>query len=146
MSGLAITKRLPKQLIKDFNISICNIKNIREHILGNIYNQTPNCHYTDNANITLNEVCSDGLHLSGKSKYVLINNSLDRVCKNFLEVVQHPRNYRLNDKQVLQGSLQILKNTISNSPKNPISIFDLNSLGNKFNDLRILIQDVPLDT
>ena len=51
---------------------------------------TPDYDYIDNANITLNEVCRDGLHLSGKGKYVLINNYLDKVL-NFLEVVQYPR-------------------------------------------------------
>ena len=39
----------------------------------------------------LNEVCRDGLHLSGKGKYVLINNYLDKVCKDFLEVAQQQR-------------------------------------------------------
>ena len=43
----------------------------------------------DNANITLNEVSRDGLHLSGKGKYVLINNYLDKVL-NFLEVALFP--------------------------------------------------------
>ena len=48
------------------------------------------CDFVDNENIMLNEVCKDGLHLSGKGKYLLINNYLDKVC-NFLEVDQHPR-------------------------------------------------------
>ena len=79
LSGLTITNRLPEQLIKDFNISTCNI-----------CSQTPNCDYIDNANITLNEVCRESLHPSGNGKYFLINNYLDKVC-NFLKVVQHPR-------------------------------------------------------
>ena len=49
---LTITNRLPEHLIKDFNILICNI-----------CSRTPNCDYIDNANITLNQVCRDGLHL-----------------------------------------------------------------------------------
>ena len=46
--------------------------------------------YIDNGNITLNEVCRDGLHLSGKGKYVLINNYLGKVS-NFIEVIQYPK-------------------------------------------------------
>ena len=79
LSGLRITNRLPEQLIKDFNISTCNI-----------CSRTPSCNYVDHAKITLNEVCGDGLHLLGKGNYFSINNHLDKVC-NFLEVVQHPR-------------------------------------------------------
>ena len=47
LSGLTITNRLPEQLIKEFK---------------------PDCDYIDNGNIMLNEVCRDGLHLSGKGK------------------------------------------------------------------------------
>ena len=72
LSGLTITNRLPEQLIKKFNMSI-----------RNICNRTQDCDYIDNAKITLNEVCRDGLHLSGKGKYVLINNYLDKVLKFF---------------------------------------------------------------
>ena len=76
---LTITNRLPKQLIKEFNISICNICSGR-----------PNLDFIDNVNITLNEFCRDSLHLP-LVKYALINNYLDNICKNVLEVVQHPR-------------------------------------------------------
>ena len=79
LSGLTITNRLPEQLIKEFNMSI-----------RNICSRTPDCDYIDNANMTLNEVCRDGSHLSGKGKYVLINNYVNKVL-NFLEVVQYPR-------------------------------------------------------
>ena len=79
LSGLTITNRLPEQLIEEFNMSI-----------RSICSRTPDCDYIDNANITLNEVCRDGLHLSGKGKYVLINNYLDKVL-NFLEVIQYSR-------------------------------------------------------
>ena len=68
LSGLKITNRLPEQLIKEFNMSI-----------RNIWSRAPDCDYIDNGNIALNEVCRDGLHLSGKGKYVLINNYLDKV-------------------------------------------------------------------
>ena len=67
LSGLTITNRLPEQLIKEFNMSI-----------RNICSRTIDCDYIDNANITLNKVCRDGLHLSEKGKYVLINNILIR--------------------------------------------------------------------
>ena len=79
LSGLTITNRLPEQLIEEFNMSI-----------RSICSQTPDCDYIDNANITLNEVYRYGLHLSGKGKYVLINNYLDKVL-NFLEVIQYSR-------------------------------------------------------
>ena len=79
VSGLASANRLPEQLIRDFNVSICNI-----------CSGTPNYGYIYNVNITLNEVCRDDLRLSGKGKYVLINNYLDKVL-SFFEVVQHPR-------------------------------------------------------
>ena len=78
-SRLTITNRLPKRLIKEFNMSIWNISS-----------RTPDCDYIDNANIKPNEVCRDGLHLPGKGKYVLINNCLGKVL-DFLEVVQYPR-------------------------------------------------------
>ena len=68
LSGLKITNRLPEQLIKEFNMWI-----------RNIWSRAPDCYYIDNGNIALNEVCRDGLHLSGKGKYVLINNYLDKV-------------------------------------------------------------------
>ena len=138
LSGLTITNRLPEQLIKGFNMSI-----------RNICSQTPDCDYIDNANMTPNEVCRDGLHLSGKGKYVLINNYLDKVL-NFLEVVQCPRRTHTGNSPVnenhWQDDLQILKDAILNSPKNlVIAKLNLNSLKNKINDLRILIQDIPLD-
>ena len=42
--------------------------------------------------------------------------------------------------------LQILKDALLTSPKNPvIAQLNLNSLKSKINDLRILIQDIPLD-
>ena len=132
LSGLTITNRLPEQLIKGFNMSI-----------RNICSQTPDCDYIDNANMTPNEVCRDGLHLSGKGKYVLINNYLDKVL-NFLEVVQYPRtntqeNSCMNENH-LQDDLQILRDATSNSPEiRAISHLNLNSRKNKINDLRILI-------
>ena len=79
LSGLTTTDKLPEQLMKDFNIPICNI-----------CSRTPNFYYIDTANIMLDQVFKDGLHLSGKGKYVLIKNYLDIVL-NFLEVVQYPR-------------------------------------------------------
>ena len=79
LSGLTITNRVPEQLIKQFNMSI-----------RNICSRTPDCDYIDNANIMLNEVCRDGLHLSLKGNYALINNYLDKVL-SLLEVVQCPR-------------------------------------------------------
>ena len=81
----------------------------------------------------MKEVCRDGLHFSGNGEYVLINNSLDKVC-NFLEAVQHPRLTIHREILVWMKYYEIL-----NFPKN------LNSLRNKINDLRILIQDIPLD-
>ena len=48
------------------------------------FSSNTNCDYIDNANITLNEVCTDGLHLSGKGKYVLINNYLVKVWEIFI--------------------------------------------------------------
>ena len=51
----------------------------------------------------------------------------------------------MNEKQVLQDDLQILKYAILNSPKNIIFVYlNLNSLQNDFNDLRILLQDISL--
>ena len=132
LSGLKITNRLPEQLIKEFNMSI-----------RNIWSRAPDCDYIDNGNIALNEVCRDGLHLSGKGKYVLINNYLDKVL-NFLEVVQYPRtntqgNSCMNENH-LQDDLQILRDATSNSPEiRAISHLNLNSRKNKINDLRILI-------
>ena len=79
LSRLTITNRLSEQLTKEFNISI-----------RNICNRTPDCDYIVNANIMLNEVSRDGLHLSGKDKYVLINNYLDKVLI-FLEIIQYPQ-------------------------------------------------------
>ena len=50
------------------------------------------------------------------------------------------------ENHVLQDDLQILKDAILSSPKNPvIAHLNLNSLKNKINDLRILIQDIPLN-
>ena len=132
LSGLTITNRLPEQLIKECNMYI-----------RNKCSQTSDCDYIDNANITPNEVCRDGFHLSGKGKYVLINNYLDKVL-NFLEVVQYPRtntqgNSCMNENH-LQDDLQILRDATSNSPEiRVISHLNLNSRKNKINDLRILI-------
>ena len=48
------------------------------------------------------------------------------------------------ENHVLQDDLQILKDAILSSSKNPvIAHLNLNSLKNKINDLRILIQDIP---
>ena len=80
LSGLTITNRLPEQLIKEFNMSI-----------RNICSRTSDCNYIDNANITLNEVCRDGLPLSGKGKYVLINNYVNKVLIFVVILVQYPR-------------------------------------------------------
>lgn len=71
---------LLEDLIKDFNISI-----------RNMCSGIPSFIFLDNANITMNEAFKDDLDLRGKGKYVLINNYLNQVCKQFLEVVQHPR-------------------------------------------------------
>ena len=78
LSALTITNELPEQLIKYFNISICNI-----------CNQAPNCDYIDNTNIKLNEVCRDGFTFQVRE--ICFDNYLDKICKIFLEVVQHPR-------------------------------------------------------
>ena len=78
-SRLTITNRLPEQLTKEFNM-----------LIRNICSQTPDCGYIYNANVTLKEICKDVLHLSGKDKYVLINNYFDKVL-NFFEVVQYPQ-------------------------------------------------------
>ena len=52
----------------------------------------------------------------------------------------------MNENHVLQDDLQILKDAILSSPKNPANAhLNLDSLKNKKNDLRILIQDIPLD-
>ena len=52
----------------------------------------------------------------------------------------------MNEKDVLQGNSKILDNAIVNSPKNLIIAYlDLNSLRNKINDLRILIENIPSD-
>ena len=51
----------------------------------------------------------------------------------------------MNENHGLQDDLQILKDAILSSPKNPaIAHLNLDSLKNKKNDLRI-IQDIPLD-
>ena len=51
----------------------------------------------------------------------------------------------MNENHVLQDNLQILKDAILSSPKNP-SITHLNlNIENKINDLRVLMQDIPLD-
>ena len=51
----------------------------------------------------------------------------------------------MNENHVLQDNLQILKDAILSSPKNP-SITHLNlNIKNKINDLRVLMQDIPLD-
>ena len=50
----------------------------------------------------------------------------------------------MNEKQVSQDDLQILKDAILNSPKNIFAYLNLNSLQNDFNDLRILLQDISL--
>ena len=50
----------------------------------------------------------------------------------------------MNENHVLQDDLQILIDAILSSPKNAvIAHLDLNSLKNKVNDLRILMQDIP---
>ena len=67
-----------EQLIKEFNM------------IRNICSWTRNWDFIDNANTTLNEVFRNGLHLSGKGIYVLINDYLDMVS-SFLEVAQYPR-------------------------------------------------------
>ena len=52
----------------------------------------------------------------------------------------------MNEKQVLQDDLQILKDAILNSSKNhSIAYLNLDSLRNKITELRILLQDIPLD-
>ena len=52
----------------------------------------------------------------------------------------------MNENHVLQDDLQILIDAILSSPKNAvIAHLDLNSLKKKVNDLRILMQDIPLD-
>ena len=51
----------------------------------------------------------------------------------------------MNENHVLKHDLQILKDAILSSPKNP-SITHLNlNIENKINYLRILMQDIPLD-
>ena len=53
---------------------------------------------------------------------------------------------RVLQPSYIQDNLQILKDAILNSPENPtIACLNLNSLRNKINDLRILVQDIPLD-
>ena len=79
LSELTILNRLSELLIKDFNISSFNS------------NRTPNCDFIDDANITLNGICRDVLHLSGKGKYALTNKY--KFFLFFLEVVQNPRMY-----------------------------------------------------
>ena len=66
----------------------CRQLGVKNIFLSGLYSY---CDYIDNTNITLNGVCRNVLHLSGKGKYVLINNHLDKICKNVLEIVQHPR-------------------------------------------------------
>ena len=52
----------------------------------------------------------------------------------------------MNENHILQDNSQILKDGILSSPKNPvIADLNLNSVKNKINDLRILIQNIPLD-
>ena len=77
LSELTILNRLSELLIKDSNISSFNS------------NRTPNCDFIDDANITLNGICRDVLHLSGKGKYALTNKY--KFFLFFLEVVQNPR-------------------------------------------------------
>ena len=81
---------------------------------------------------------------------VLINNH--KVCKTFFRSSSAPTdgytqgNSRLNEKQILQDSLEIPEDTILNYPKKSIIAYlNLNSLRNKINDLSILIQDISLD-
>ena len=53
---------------------------------------------------------------------------------------------RVLQPSYIQDNLQILKDAILNSPENPtIACLNLNSLRNKITDLRILVQDIPLD-
>ena len=55
-------------------------------------------------------------------------------------------NSRVSENHVLQDDLQILKDAILSSPKHPvIAHLNFNSLKNKINDLRILIQNIALD-
>ena len=55
-------------------------------------------------------------------------------------------NSHVSGNHVLQDDLQILKDAILSSPKHPvIAHLNFNSLKNKINDLRILIQNIPLD-
>ena len=52
----------------------------------------------------------------------------------------------MNENHVLQHDIQILKEAILSSPKSlVIAHRNLNSLKNKINDLKILMQDIPLD-
>ena len=113
-------------------------------LIRNISSRTPDCDYIDNANITLIEVCGDGLHLAGKGKYLLINKYLD---KNLIFLILNTQgNSRVNENHVLQDDLQILRDAILSTPKIPvIAHLNLTGLKNKINELTILIKDIPLD-
>ena len=76
LSGLAITNRLPEQLIKEFNISI-----------RNICSQTPDCDYIDNANITLHLfffINNPFLTLAPKTVQAFLKNCPKRLFSNCL--------------------------------------------------------------
>ena len=52
----------------------------------------------------------------------------------------------MNENHVLQDDLKVLQDSILRSPKDPvIAHLSVNSLKNKINDLRILIQDFTLN-
>ena len=112
LSELTILNRLPELLIKDFNISSFNS------------NRTPNCDFIDDANITLNGICRDVLHLSGRGKYALTNKY--KLFLIFFRSSSEPTDVRaqgnshVTEKQILQGNLQILKDAIFYYSKNPI--------------------------
>ena len=119
-------------------------------LIQNISSRTTDCDYIDNANITIIEVCGDGLHLAGKDKYLLINKYLDKnFLNNFLNnflILNMQGNSRVNENHVLQDDLQILRDAILSTPKIPvIAHLNLTGLKNKINDLTILIQDILLD-
>ena len=112
LSELTILNRLSELLIKDFNISSFNS------------NRTPNCDFIDDANITLNGICRDVLHLSGKGKYALTNKY--KFFFIFFRSSSEPTdihaqgNSHVTEKQILQGNLQILKDAIFYYSKNPM--------------------------
>ena len=70
------------------------------------------------------KVCIDSLHPSGKGEYVLINNYIDKVWffrSSSVPTDEHTQNNsRVNENHALQDDLQILKDVILSSPKNPV--------------------------